>query len=1340
MIELELPSTEKVTLINKELISLKANQIITFQNLNEHFLILYLILKQTLDHGNSDDDFITLTNDTLSICLLRISQFSKANKEASFALHFDLLFDYIRMYQNHPYHKVVSSVNTLLAKLLNLVSDDSIILVWIKMQINCSISKNYFNTLDQLVKSCHTDTAFILELYSSNINDWMGRMDSDLANSISKTIFAILSKCKYTNLSAWFNIWKDLIFSERTLTNDPVRQNLFLHLLPKLMKIDTDLVELIQRHVETIDLPSETRHDVNLSISLTSMDLLLAPASALDTSLLIHSNSKLRLKSLAVLFGGSSPKKAKSLPISSETFKAITSLKLIEVYLNDENVETRNLFVSLFSQFVTSRLKESRLSMQKELKKNGDVAKKLKLESYSQFLKYLLNLLISYLVPSSNYSQLITSLQLMETLSEELKFFEDDRSYHYLIQCLFNNYENVRELSFNLLIGSHQERLANYLTDEKSEELIQSSFPILRSLTGRKSEGGCKFMEFLALFYIKSNEPQRAVELLNRILKAIEVDWDVFSHGFFKSASLILVTFETNLVLANKDEFQAIYSVVALKEFGMWNLVKTLLANDNFDDENDTDDLLSNYAWRVVKDSNQLLNTILTTCTFELLSIDQFLKCSDLIIEQLSSVKHRGAFSSIYPSFIELCKTCYSRTELQNFPNEWLANNIKLIVEKTQYVSRRSGGLPFLISGVLIAATTSKIDGINSKDLTSKTISKLLEVASIPYTHIAEEKNDIPQVHAFNCIKQIFIESALNGVSLNYVELALALSLNNFESKNWSIRNCAVMLFNSIQQRVFGNQKKAIYSFDLFFNKFPNIEKLLLENLTSLHEVRSQNQLLFPILIILLKLDTTGSQNLITLTKFKTVLMSYLNHQNWKIREMIARCIVSLFSSEELAEFATTFVKLEFSPDLNKIHGSLLVILGSIDKVEKLAVFTDVFGAFLDIFNRLPNVHLLKTYMVIITKLSQHLETLVEELTHDLEGYLVEHLSREFKNENQYLYAEIYKFIIAQGLAKGNNLSDLIRLGLKSIYLEVQTAAIEFIENNFDALNAEILKTALWESISDANTLGYSKVKILRLYSIGLEKYRFSANQTNEVEVLESLSVCGNEDLRVAALECLGSFTRAEDYLELVGLLLNENAPFQHRYSGTRAIILSLKNPYLAKEGLTLLMFSKVLHDDDKDIRTLGAGVLSNFKLNPYSVVNNIVESGCGSERVRGLFEENLGTGELHSQGKALFDVEPVNLYKNEVLYAQDVIKLLGGSTTGLPELKALAENDVKTLFQLLKSLGPDSQIGWSRDASLFNAFVKVILNYNAVFGSSRQLKEELLKFNVDQSILQYLA
>ncbi len=502
-----------------------------------------------------------------------------------------------------------------------------------------------------------------------------------------------------------------------------------------------------------------------------------------------------------------------------------------------------------------------------------------------------------------------------------------------LIDNLTNDYEDIRETCLNILSMSSN-TLINLNADSQIHLLKDRAFSLISGVRGRKGDGGAKVIKFIFNLYHnldKNNDKvRRDILLIDELIRLIETSINYANsnflkaicedsiHGYFTSLKLIFEDFNYNdiSIKNNINDWKLRIEKLLNCSFNIWFTVKDILSDDApegnlpknlINDQNSKEKIkqveklygpitqvLLSYSWRAIKESTSLVLILLSKPNNLIFSDELVIKSGNITLDQLSTIKHRGAFSSVYPTFVECCNRCYksnSNNDITKQPEIWLKENLKTIKEKSQFITRRSGGLPFLITAILCSENEFKLKSklkFSTPPLLDYTFQELLKIANEPViikgnnnNDFDEEKLDLPQVHAFNCIRSIFIESQLSQSSTNYIEISLKLSLNNFTNEIWAIRNCSVMLFTALQNKIFGtkkisnsnsteesNSKLILRTIParLFFSKFKNIRNLLLKNLSIyLDENNNKNdnyvESLYPVLTILSRLHSTNDSH-----------------------------------------------------------------------------------------------------------------------------------------------------------------------------------------------------------------------------------------------------------------------------------------------------------------------------------------------------------------------------------------------------------------------------------------------------------------------------------------------
>jgi hypothetical protein len=99
---------------------------------------------------------------------------------------------------------------------------------------------------------------------------------------------------------------------------------------------------------------------------------------------------------------------------------------------------------------------------------------------------------------------------------------------------------------------------------------------------------------------------------------------------------------------------------------------------------------------------------------------------------------------------------------------------ISCIQDKAAALTRRSAGLPALVTGILAAQTMCK-------DF-SKVINDLQNIANEPVEVLSDNQDiRLPQVHALNCLKDIFSSTRLGPATEAHVEQTLLIAISSLD-------------------------------------------------------------------------------------------------------------------------------------------------------------------------------------------------------------------------------------------------------------------------------------------------------------------------------------------------------------------------------------------------------------------------------------------------------------------------------------------------------------------------------------------------------------------------------
>ena len=110
---------------------------------------------------------------------------------------------------------------------------------------------------------------------------------------------------------------------------------------------------------------------------------------------------------------------------------------------------------------------------------------------------------------------------------------------------------------------------------------------------------------------------------------------------------------------------------------------------------------------------------------------------------------------------------------------------LAIIDENASALTRRSAGIPAIVTGILSAFPSGEFfDHV------------VLDLQAIADSPIKTQENPghlrLPQVHALNCLKDIFTDALLGPASESYVAVTLEISASCLESQVYGHRVCYV--------------------------------------------------------------------------------------------------------------------------------------------------------------------------------------------------------------------------------------------------------------------------------------------------------------------------------------------------------------------------------------------------------------------------------------------------------------------------------------------------------------------------------------------------------------------
>ena len=371
----------------------------------------------------------------------------------------------------------------------------------------------------------------------------------------------------------------------------------------------------------------------------------------------------------------------------------------------------------------------------------------------------------------------------------------------------------------------------------------------------------------------------------------------------------------------------------------VWETAKPVLCNDApegyLPEENDVEasskDTLS-YSWRALKESSLLLGVVISHCS---LQPDDMTSLSNLCFTQLAELRHRGAFSTVAQTWITCCSRCGTLKSQDgwNMLQLWYSQVLGILNGRTTINTRRSAGLPSLLCGILIAD--------RSGHMISQAFNELSVIALQPIDTASTQESSLPQVHAMNCLKDILKSTRLGEQSERLVPDSLRLAAESLRSGAWAIRNCGLMLFRAVIDRLLGtndayldNEAPSQRQFDA--QNHSELFDLVLNLLTipdsEAHGATPANsEGVFPALHLLQRTQIPEERR----PYAEAAVLALTASRSWHVRDKAARAYAAMVSRSQADAQINLLLDVRTS-DQNTLHGALLCVRYSLTNLAML--------------------------------------------------------------------------------------------------------------------------------------------------------------------------------------------------------------------------------------------------------------------------------------------------------------------------------------------------------------------------------------------------------------------
>jgi hypothetical protein len=627
-----------------------------------------------------------------------------------------------------------------------------------------------------------------------------------------------------------------------------------------------------------------------------------------------------------------------------------------------------------------SKVRETAVNMHiskgaKEISNAGETWLRDTLEAHQRFFRWYLQFLRHELAPTASYQRHITALKALVTVIKlgkenpsvpEQNLYNDSQWIRIILDLIMDPFDDVRETATSLLMlfppectqkeVAVSDTLATttplaLLAEFSSRAAAQAS----RTSRADHSDGSARSSGLLCAW---ENTLDARLSLLSRVLDTLDVkisgaERDLGRavmtepvHGDFAAVRYMWEVFSQTRY--SKDQLQLIApSQTRIVDLctRIWDAVSYVLCDDSPEgkvlennDGLDSKGLLS-YSFRAIHESSQLMRTMVGNLGFSravgflLPTPEVFRRVGNLAFSQLSTLRHRGAFSSVSLNFTCCCQNARnphvaSGESEQSLLEDWYKGALSCIYAQRS-TTRRSAGIPALITAILASNATSPSF--------EQVIRTLEEIAQRPALVSETDGSNLPQVHAFNSLKEVFKTSLLSKKAERYLPECLELATNSLKAEVWAIRNCALLLLRSLMDSIFGTgeSKSALEAgwdgktLRISYTKYPSLPPILLNLLQSGQMAMEPGTLasssaaesVFPALDIIRRAGPPESHR----DELYMLIVRYLGSQQWHVREIAARTLCSFLLNGSWLSSVQHLLD-ESRGSANRLHGTFLTL------------------------------------------------------------------------------------------------------------------------------------------------------------------------------------------------------------------------------------------------------------------------------------------------------------------------------------------------------------------------------------------------------------------------------
>ena len=525
-----------------------------------------------------------------------------------------------------------------------------------------------------------------------------------------------------------------------------------------------------------------------------------------------------------------------------------------------------------------------------------------------------------------------------------------------LLSSCFENWRDLRDLSYHILMGSESFDLLTVL--ERHESRLSS---LLRSVKQTHSEGAAYLLSCLYIGRWKRVPASVVNEMIFADIEKLQVCFERSLRSWLQTcknvhgiAHLLTVLFDTefmvscsermNLSIIKKKSLEL--SIESMKVLNGLNFEGT--EYDRFEPDcrghlisavsGRCDKELSALSWLSLKRTIDLVAKS-TISIMSSLSTDIIKEAVDQIGIALLKSKHNGIIARCHAALVGICRACIEAESstvnaiplsLLNF----VLGESGICSKEESRTLRRSQGLPFFTIAILESELIH-----TRKELFLLCMEEIISIlrrseASKPnsstiFSMKQEKMIERQAINALNVLRMLLSTSALHGHIMPFIEVIFEIIYSKLDSASWSSRNSFIMTYAKLLACfIDDNAERRPTVYDLL-ERFPSMMKIIEKQLRS----ACANKAFFSIIVLERARPVTlpSPQHERSLLVLIASALCHAHRENALLRQGIANAVrnlafVNIDKTCSILLKGFHEINMDQNPCLNSLHTFILSI------------------------------------------------------------------------------------------------------------------------------------------------------------------------------------------------------------------------------------------------------------------------------------------------------------------------------------------------------------------------------------------------------------------------------